>query len=424
MNMSMRMEMAPRQEMNIAARIEMRLSMVASLRDELKSLLHDGEFSPENQYDVAVERVLEQSQEIYRETLRTLLRNPVVKKQMLASPLSMARPTEMRLTEKVAHVIFASAEQYGGFQIQEEDGTERECPTTRRRLVEAFTEADKLENERVAMVGLMQAAGTAGGVGLLQEHTEMQNAQTLRQAFAPYANQLLQALKMAYIAKEGEGDYILMNFFRDLVVLERLLFLESDRIQKRFSSRFSSVTARTKKEECETAMLNVIGEYTLVSVGIVAPEVFNLKHASLDAEAVEAAHKDLKAEGGIDLKKTLQHYKLKTGGQLFWHRYAVEGMHAGANTDAAVSAFITETLRQNRDALLSAVDYATLFARVQEINADPEGESDEEQGLAQLELLRQALVSHLRRPEFRNVILNLTKKDWFRHLAHFMKPKA
>lgn len=422
MRMSMGMGLEQRVEMSMTHVIKMRLNMVATLRDELQSLLNDGEFSPNNRYDEIVQRVVSHTKQDYREWMTGLLMNASVKKQMLDSPLAMARPTEEKLQKKIVDVLYSEAEMAGGFCL-EEGGQEVERPTTRDLLVQAFLKPDWLQKEIDDILTIIKSGS---GPGAFQELKEMENAQKVQTAFAPYAQQLLQSLMLAFTTKEGNDDLILMNFFRDLVILEKLLFLESDRIQKRFASRFSKVNSKTKPDECELPMLNVIGEYTLVSVGIVAPEVFNLRHASLDAEAVELAQLDADAEG-VNLKGMMKKHGLKDSGHLFWHRYAIQGMRPTVKTDNAVNEFITDTLRRERTKLLESVEYPVLFERVKEINAEPfdEDKNDTEAAakIAKNGALRQVLVDHLRKPEFRKVILQLASTDWFSRLGRFMHPE-
>jgi hypothetical protein len=185
--------------------------------------------------------------------------------------------------------------------------------------------------------------------------------------------------------------------------------------------------------ECENAFLNVVGEYVLVSMGVIRPEIMALRKGHVDGVAVGIVRDSLQAKGR-DLSSLLQKYKLKEAGPLFWYRYTPAYERPGREVDGLLRDFITVGVRTEKTRVLAATDYPTLFAEAKEI-AHAEGESfpveddqeddagGNEEEEARRYQLRSLLDRHLRTAQCEAEIRELIKSTWFPALNGFLRQK-
>lgn len=453
MSMGMSMSMSQRAELSMAQRLEARMELLHIMTADVQSLLDDSGFAPDETYDAMVDELVQRlavmrlrqpnlegeddTAKQQRVSQEISIISHVLKKDLslnlkeygLKSPLNMADmqadaegvPTMRldRMREIVARRMYEHYQMGSGFSFPED--VTRTYRTIAPNLVDAINSPDKLRKNIEELMNLMRNAGA--GVGATQEVSERQDALAIAEKIRPDLDYFVQVIGMALSVPSAEGEPMLRNFYRDLAILRRLLFVESSRLQKKFATDFKSVNARTKPADKELALLNLIGQYTLVSIGAVVPDVFIRQKASVDEVAVSYVREPAWDEGG-DLDQTLKKYKLNNTGEFFWHRYGSKEVKPSRQTDNALREFITETVRGQRERLLAAIDYPTLFADVQKANAEAKNYDDEIDDGMPDDGLRGIFVAGMRREEFRQVMLELIRTDWYGRLRQFMQDRG
>ncbi len=204
---------------------------------------------------------------------------------------------------------------------------------------------------------LRQIASRVHSVAELKEMTAAKNiAAQVRPLFENFC-----AILELVFAKKTEDMMTVAQFLRDAVILEKLDLIMSERLLKRFLKRFRRVGPRAVARDFEESMLNTVAEYTLISMGVISPDIFALQRSDTDSEAYDGACTEL-SKVGIDLSQVLAHYQIQPAGRIFWHRYSTTKVKPSDRSEQIVRDFIIRTVRQDRQAVLAAVNHTELFA--------------------------------------------------------------
>ena len=214
--------------------------------------------------------------------------------------------------------------------------------------------------------------------------------------------------------KDGSSAHDLV---KEMVILDKLMMTLSERIQKRFSARFSSITEKSKSDNNKVAFLNTVGEYVLVAMGIISPELFDLRKGYLEEEE----YKDLKQKllkDDVDIDKIFSYYKLSGPGTIFVNRWKTIGIKPCKITDEKIREFITETAGKDGDEILKAIGFDDFFEEIKRINID--AKTVEERKDMQIEL-RKVLQNKFEEEKTKEVLLRLIKEKWYSKLDMFYK---
>lgn len=421
MNMGMSLSMGQTMDLRLEQRQEQRMAMLEEMALALEQLMEDGEARGER-YDRmlgALERALPPSEAAI---VIPSLRTSVLKNKLLKRTVAMSTsPATSRLRTFAAESIYEEAELMGGFSIVDPatDKTQ-DMETTKGKLLDAVSRPAEVQQEIDARIDEIRAAHerSEDSRGAQQDMREMQAALTIAGAIEPNVRAITNLLVRSYRAGDQENGEIFREFFRDSVIFDKLLFLVSDRIQRRFAASFGTVSRSSTPKQYEEAMLNTIGEYVLVSMGIIAPDVFVLQHGEVDDVAADYAREGLQ-ECGLNLEKLTQEYRLKQKTLFCWNRYALREVPANKRNDASIRDFIVETLRTERGDLLSSIAFDEIFATIKEIATDRKTRTPEERK----EDLRQVAVDILRSDRMKQALLPLIKKNWYGALADFLRDR-
>lgn len=285
----------------------------------------------------------------------------------------------------------------GGKQIRLDLGT----------LTWALTQPEEIRRE---IDGLTKAMRDGLNVSV-ERMRELRLAVRVAKDFSVRFKLMVRLLSFALNQTDASGEKPLGDFLREMVVLSRLDFIVSERLIKRFVARFSRA-ARRSAESMTDAFLNLVGEYVLIGMGVVTPEIFGLGQFEIDRGQHEFAMESLKSIG-MDIDVLMNYYNLKTSGRVFFSRYALAHVHSTAVTEAMIRRFIIETVRADSRAILLAADFPGFFREVRENIgrfSDPE---DLRETLAEL------FVSKMNSNDFQIALRHLIKNRWLAHLAIF-----
>lgn len=225
------------------------------------------------------------------------------------------------------------------------------------------------------------------------------------------------ALTYLLTLKNESGLPVVHDFIKEMAVLDKLNPVLSERIQKRFSARFSNIREKTKIDDYKIAFLNTIGEYTLAIMGIISPDLFDLKKGYLDKEEYEDLNEEMN-NIGIDLKKMSSYYSLNGPGTIFVNRWKTIDIKPDRITDEKIRDFITKTVRADKDEIFAGLKFEDFFEEIK--NAVLSSKTTEERQNMLIDL-RRILQDKLSKKETKNFLVNLIKEKWYSKLDIFYK---
>lgn len=269
----------------------------------------------------------------------------------------------------------------------------------------ALLKPEEIERE-ITVFKEMMGSSASKRVNTMAEHLEMVAAEKVAHQIRPIFESFCAVLELIF-AKKTTDEITVAQFLRDAAILDQLDLVMSERLIKRFVKRFNRVGRKAQAENFEEAMLNTIAEYTLISMGVISPDIFTLRRGEVDTEALAAAEVKL-SEVGIDLGSVLQHYNLNRSGNIFWYRYATTKMTPGRASEQLVRGFITDTVRKDRAVILQALEYPELFEQFKLAKVEREPEDF-------VEVITERLTERLSGNPFQSAHLTLLRK-WYPRL--------
>ena len=247
---------------------------------------------------------------------------------------------------------------------------------------------------------------------------EYREALTAADAFQDYAKML--EISMGYIlsVKHDKNSKLpeVQDFLRETVVLEKLKHTLSERIQKRFASRFSKITKNENEVSLRNAFMNTISEYVLTSMGVIDPEIFALKKADIDEKGVDELRQEF-ASDGLNLDKILKHYSLSPAGTIFWNHWNTLEQIPGRITDDSIRLFITETVRADEKGLLEVLNFPVFFKEIKGIVGECGNKVEERKDL--VINLRKELTDLFSKESVRESLVKMIKEQWYPKLITF-----
>jgi len=395
-----------------------RMALCQKMVDTLEAIRSKGGSSPGEVTKKVIRQLLDSvTQPTLREGLEGILSVESLQQKLINNAASFALPTRAHLHRFSIEYIHERSTDKGVYSYARGAGGEvlaNQPKTSAAFLIEAFEDPAKFEVRLAAHQEMLtgMARSSSRHVSFDELH-ELQDARMVIEHVRPSVDALSQAFMFLLSKKDEQGQSILKNFLTDVAVLEKLDCFASERLQKRFVHRFKRVRMHSDADTFEEAMLNTIGEYTLVSMGIIAPEIFVLSRGEIPVEMFKEIGSDL-AKEGIDLKKLLGSYRLRSEGTFFFNRYHTIGRRPCAITDDLIRTFITRTVREDRKAVLEAVKFEDEFLpKVAKVVEGSDHEDLEES-------LRESLIELFNDEEFQMKFLALLR-GWYKYFDMFYR---
>lgn len=231
-------------------------------------------------------------------------------------------------------------------------------------------------------------------------------------------------INLLFSAKDVYDQPIMTSFLRETVLVEQYLPEISDRVFRRIEDRCTKMRQTETAASFRNAMLNAISEVSLISLGIISPELFQL-HSVKSARGMmeETAEQDLQKKGfskqDIDRAKA----ELKAQG-VFFQRWKTRNVPSSGNTEHIISTFRTKILREDADALLDAIQYEhgyfdrLKYASMQcRIDGQMPTAKQREEGGEAFDTLSELLHDALMGDALHETIQRLSKEKWMDVLA-------
>ena len=307
-----------------------------------------------------------------------LISEKALLKAFLSHKESLAVLRAGRIEDFAAGHIYSMSTQDGKFvHMTDAEGHLLPEPpkTSRTFFTEALLAPEVFVKKVTENEEMIRAVTKNVGDAAIEEHSEMVAATRVAEQVRPLFENFTALLQLIF-AKKAEGEVTVAQFLRDATILEKLDLIMSERLIGRFLKRFRRIGPNAQAAYFEEAMLNTVAEYTLISMGVISPEIFALQRGHVASEAYEAAGEELE-KVGISLTSVLEHYNLKASGSLFWYRYSTTKVIPSNRSEQAVRGFITDTVRKDRVEILKAINYERLFVSLKEAKvSSPEEFSD------------------------------------------------
>ncbi|MEK7641742.1 MAG: hypothetical protein AAB365_01990 [Patescibacteria group bacterium] len=340
-----------------------------------------------------------------------------IRNQIILRPDAFAAPTQRTVMDFTLDLLYHTSTADGVFihaiNVADRPSTEP-FKTTRQLFGQAYRDREGLKNELVVEQERLKNIARKRSVSFLSVN-EMSDALAIVEAVTPAIESIQYGLLYLLAQKDDSGRPILRDFCLDSVVLKQLDFLLSERLYRRFVKRFQRARYQSSAADFEEAFMNTIGDYTLISMGIISPDVFEVQSGELPSDLFETTDVEL-ANTGFTMKSLAAYYGLRTEGTFFWNRYQTMNVRPCRVTDELIRRFITETVRVDRAVILAASRYAEeFFPGVVDICSENRPHHREEP-------LRRHLAELCKEPGFQGTLIELLKK-WHKHLSVFY-PKA
>ena len=348
-----------------------------------------------------------------QEAVQLIFQDPIARQAILqnAHLLIKAIPEYNKIA---AEIVFKKNCGESGEEVTlvDEDGVEDTVKLIRARFIEAVFTPEKASKQINELEDIIRTQEDSTAAQRLRR--EIVDAGKVAEASREAIMQFGQLLQLTY-KQEQDGSSILRSFLQDLILLHRLDFVVTDRLANRFANSFliinrtGNVASRLK-----SAMLNYVGEYVLICMGIIDPNIFTLHKSEIKYN--QLLKSDL-TEVGVDLEELLARYKLQGAGTLFWNRYFVTGQRPTAVTDNLIRDFITRTVRESGDEILECIGFddklQKIISSMEEAREERLGKEDKKN------LLRQKCVEIFIDEEFVKFLTKKIKDEWKDKLSIF-----
>lgn len=174
---------------------------------------------------------------------------------------------------------------------------------------------------------------------------------------------------LATLANSLEALFISLPQIQRLIIREHVYktvkFTMSERVVRRFTTGLLRTRPSSQRRDCayDTSFLNMIGEFMLVSMGVISKDVFTLRKFTISKELSEVVPH-------FHLKSVLDRAGLKSSGSVYFNRFDVMGRPPTADMDSKIRDFITRTLRVHKADILQESDFSQFVEDIKDWYAE------------------------------------------------------
>lgn len=416
------LELQSQQKMEL--RTELHEELIQQMQTQLEVLLDAGYDNPNDLFDKNIETVIDAIPDAQlKEVAQAQFKDLRLRLALLDYSADFCRFSTKTVVNFTNNFIFDINNGVFPGINKDEKGNEvvdwlRPLKPKRDTYQRALVKPEAVEQEIQELNNLVRQQGTVkpGTMAYINELTE---ALRIKELYGPVINNATYVLGRVLTQRDQKNRPVLLDFLQELTVLKKLNFIFSERIQKRFVKKFFRINKNSKQEGFKHDFLNTIGEYVMVGMGVVEPDLFSRQQADLNDEYYLQA-KDSLGKLGVDLDKLLDYYDLQGSGTIFWNRWAVKGQKLGFITDELVRDFITQTVRADGEEILTAVDFDNFFAHAKLLITEGQKKSKEERESLSNEIA-ELLVKTLDKTEVNKTLIELIKNKWYNKLDIFYK---
>ena len=416
MNLELSQGLGMYQEQDQSLLIEQRFLLDQKLVKLMNSL--EDSFPPNGKKEEILKKLLEQavnniSNESLRKSLAILIADGSFTEHILKNLDVLAFGEKQTMTDFILEYVYNM--HLGRFEISSGDSENTEIITD----VDFHFFREAYNNPEIAEKNMKDdersLAVTDDKSGLIREISMYIHAKKVVELMRTEISMIIDLVKLILNIKINDKNETVSNFIKESALLGKFKLFESERLVKRFINKCEGVAVSRLSEEYKESFLNSIGEFVLISFGVISPSVFTLKQGNIDSEMGEQM-RSIMEESGLDFDKIMKDYNLTKRGGFFYQRWATLNERPSAVSDDNVREFLTKTVRKDSDVLLEASGFEEIIEKIKGIKKDTKDRDEREEQFAQIfdELFSDT--------NFMNTLLECAK-GWFNELATFYPKK-
>ena len=344
-----------------------------------------------------------------REALRNIGQDAHFKKVATAYKLELSRARKADINLVAVEYLFDAT---GGEVQYSQNGTVLDHEKISKGIfIDSFLNPKRIQAEIDGIMSSAKVNPSGLSAEAMRHIKENRSALSLASAYKETIDMLFQGIQYLLNITSEDGRRILPDFFSELFILEKFTLALPERIARRFIKRFME----TRKHETfwsprvRDAFLNSVGEFVLVCMGVISPDMFKLQTGRLDTEILEAMR-----DKDFDVQAYLKRLSLTPSGTFFWNRWHTLNRPPSRITDDLIRDFITRTVRADAKAIFKVVSFETLFESLKQIARNSELDLEEKETAC-----AEIMVDSFTNPEFIAVLQERLKTSWLSHLDIF-----
>ncbi len=258
----------------------------------------------------------------------------------------------------------------GSFPVQKDDDTPPEhiqVPLTTLHTALKAPGRVSAEIENLEEIMKQQKDSGMDVRGMLREIGEKRQAlriiSTLNSGALPMLDNMFGALQAAKDPQTGET---LQEYMSERIIFEDIIKTSSMRVSDQLTRRARQYFAKKEVQSfksrgtipptLERAILNHVGKLVLIGLGIVDKDLFIKKSGTTEMYSDDEFRKEFEKMSGQDPIEMLQKHNLSTEKHYYFSRYKTNHTKPSSDTDDKIRDFFTTRIRQDKDALLEAMD--------------------------------------------------------------------
>lgn len=421
LGMNLNQSLGQKQSLTLDQRISMRLEHAQQMNDDWSDI--EGELGLDLRSILSglMKRIADKAPEGLKPTLVNLSKDEDFVKTIMNSGSKLATPErDTVLLENMLKYVYAKSN--GEFRFDGESAMPEKI--TFASLSNAYMQEEKAQAEIQTIEGYIKQAkeDRAAGLttspainifdnpGFLDHFRESRVAMSVARGLKVFVGNLTGVAKLFVSGKDPViGKSLVTELFKDYDNYKKFKFMASDRLCRRFSSRALQFGENAKSEELRIPLMNTVGEYSLIAMGVISPEIFQLRDYEITKEEIDGV-RAVFAEEGLDLDTVMKHWSLKGEGTLFWNRWGVVGRKPGAGADNDVREYITKVIREDMAKLFSPEELEDFLNEIKAIIAkSPKGGEGRAEARMEIE---SELVSFLSDEDFQVALLERITSRW------------
>lgn len=426
MRMSQSERMEQRQAMTQQMRFTQRMTLTQSMHMVVKSIwqtvvphteLLDSVlavlFRQMNQEDPRLKVAAEQA-----------LTNEAIHERLVPDAFRIAVPKKTRVYDFVLDCLFDKHK--GAFEITDPSGQlpPQRISTTKADLHAALKNPEQLRKEIDSVVELLRVSGQQDTTGAIQHINEMKAALELSENFGSVFQQYQVLVHLALLYREQGHQTkhewpVLGRFIRDAAILNPMSFLVCERTLSKFA--FCMLQQNANPTECERRVLEGVGEFVLISMGIITPNIFAPKaeqrHSASIASLATVCRK--LRDMGVDFQELFLDLRARQAGTIWKLHWDTVGAVPKSSADIKIDAFLGRTIFKHRDEILASLNSGGIWEAVSNIVSSHPNRGGAERAAAEVEL-RTVLAHRFESPEFRRTITALIRDHWYNDLESLL----
>ena len=394
-----------------------RLELAQKFSGSIEDMRRGTGGGPKEMLPAVVDRVIDsiESEDI-KKGIHQLFENGKLVSLLKERMDNFAVPTKSKIIDFVIEYIFKENND-GNFQERKKagDGTETlggSYKTTRTNLTTAYFKPDDLRKQIEERDKIVRS-GANVGEGMMTEIRELTDAENVMAAIRPEIDLITDAFTYVLVKKNDKGTPELSEFIKDAVILGKMTVVESDRLIKRFVKRCKDVGQKKRPGDVKEAFMNVAGEVTLITMGIIEQDMFTLRKAQIDPDVYDDVRKKF-SEIGLDIDKVFGSYKQRNEGTFFWNRWRTVNQNPSRVTDEKIREFLTQTVREDEKAIFDSIQYENMIEKIKEINSSPDKDSSED-------IFGELFLETFSSDSFKKKLTELLKTKWYKKLEIFYR---